>query len=140
MKWTKLHGDALGEGLSTLDLPWLGSLRCEHDQLLLLIKYLNGERANRIWEDTANDAYVGFQENPFRVTELKIPSALALVEGGADRAFKKLVHNFLKETEYAGSYQKRWEDLVSAASEQVSTSQIEGALGYASPRKIFKTE
>lgn len=122
--WTKLQKDESDhEGMSTLDLPWLGAMRADQDYWRLQLKYLGGSSRCRIWQDSATDASVEFQVSPFRVVQLRMPRALTESAGGAKRAVGHLMHSFFTDPAHKISKNECWEKIVCSAAEKVSNAQ-----------------
>lgn len=122
--WTKLQQEALGsDGMSTLDLPWLGAMRAEDDRLQLVLKYLGGDSRSRVWEDSATKAFVEFQQNPFRITQLSVPKAFTESAGGPQQAFHELMHAFLADSAIDVVKLAPWEEIVNSVAKTVSDAQ-----------------
>jgi hypothetical protein len=119
MKWTKLDVDLAGsEGLSSLDVPWLGSIAEADGVATLFIRYLGVEDSGRrIWRDAEakeGERMVTFAGSPSRILEVSFPASLIDSEG-SEAAVNETLQHYFSTVRMSPETKEKWERIFASA-------------------------
>lgn len=125
MRWTKLAGNTNdAEGLSTLDLPWLGAIQSDSDSVVLSLKYLGGNDPtsgtwSKVLDKEGDRVTVQFAGAPYRIVEVRLPAKLVERAGGTAQAMNRAIDSFFTSKGVTRDMRLEWEKIVNSATEQV---------------------